>query len=132
MSSALRVLVAITVSLSVSLALNSAIGLAGVNTGTAAHPRVHALAAIFAANIAMAGLAGYLCAWLAGGRRVLPATAGLMLAYLLLGLRTGRQLVAAGEPPFSSAIVTLLCVSVMPIGAALFVNRGTRTTPRGR
>ncbi len=132
MSSALRVIAAVAVSFLVSVALNAALERVGLDTGPIAHPNVHALATKFAASLVLAGLGGYLCARLAGIGRVLPATAGLMIAYVLMGLRSGRQLIAAGEAPFSSAILTLLCISVVPIGAALFASRATRTTPGGR
>jgi hypothetical protein len=132
MSSVLRVVAAVALSFLISVALNAALERAGLNIGPAAHPNVQALATKFAASLVIAGLVGYLCARLSGVGRVLPATAGLMVAYMLLGIRSGRQLIAAGEAPFSSAILTLLCISVVPVGAALFVSRATRTMPGGR
>ena len=130
MLAVLRVLAAPLMAYSLSVVLDWALSGAGVSAGSDAHPQVAQSALIFAAHLLVAIAAGVLCAVLAGPGRTLPATLLLMALYVAGGLRAGRELAAAGHLPFSSAIVTLLCVSFAPIGPIVYANRVAKR--RGR
>jgi hypothetical protein len=123
MLSLVRILVAALIAYSLNLALDWALAAGGFSGGSDAHPQVAASAVIFAAHLAVAIAAGVLCAVLAGPGRTLPATLLLLAIYMAGGIRAGRELSAAGHLPFSSAIVTLLCVSFAPIGPIVYANR---------
>jgi len=117
-----RVVAAALIGYSLNFALDWALAAAGVSGGSDAHPKVQASALIIAAHLLVAGAAGVLCAVLAGPGRTFPATLLLMAIYVVAGVRAGRELAAAGHLPFSAAIVTLLCVSFLPIGAVVYAN----------
>jgi len=117
-----RVVAAVLIAYTLNLALDWTIAAGGFSGGSDAHPEVAASALIFAAHLLVAIAAGTLCAVLAGPGRTLPATLLLMAVYAAFGIRAGRDLAAAGHLPFSSAIVTLLCVSFAPIGPIVYAN----------
>ena len=123
MLSLVRVVAAASIAYSLSVVLDRALAAGGFTGGSDAHPLVAASALIFAAQLAVAIAAGVLCAVLAGPGRTLPATLLLMAIYVAGGIRAGRELSAAGHLPFSSAILTLLCVSFAPIGPIVYANR---------
>ena len=132
MVSLVRVVAAGVIAYTLNPALEWAIAAGGFSGGSDAHPMVAASALIFAAHLVVAIAAGVLCAVLAGPGRTFPATLLLMAIYVVFGIRTGRELAAAGQLPFSSAIVTLLCVSFAPIGPIVYANlvaKGGGRTP---
>jgi hypothetical protein len=123
---AARVVLGIAIGYALNLAVNYTLTQAGVVPGSVPHANIRIISTIAAANLAMAIIAGYVCATTAGRGRIFLATSGLMAAYAVGGIRAGRQLVASGQMPFSSAIITLLCISLVPIGAVLYANRAAR------
>lgn len=122
-----RVLLAIAAGYGLNVALNYGLTTAGLVPGPVPHENIRIVSIVVAATLIMAVVAGYLCAWIAGQGRIFVATIGLMSAYIVGGIRAGRHLVATGQMPFSSAIITLLCVSVVPIGAVLYANLSVRS-----
>jgi hypothetical protein len=128
---ALRIAGAIVIGYALNLVLNAALASAGIVPGPVPHDNIRILSIIAVANLLVAIAAGYVAAWIAGGRRILFAMLGLMAVYAADGIRAGRHLVAIGQLPFSSAIITLLCISFVPIGAMLYANRAAGKRPRG-
>ena len=123
----IRVLLGVAAGYALNIALNYGLTQAGFVPGPDPHANIRIVSIIASANLVVAIVAGYLCAWTAGWGRIFFATLGLMGAYTAGGIRAGRQLVAAGQTPFSSAIITLLCVSLVPIGAVLYANLAARS-----
>jgi len=120
--SLVRIVAAALIAYSLNLAFDWALAAWGITGGSDAHPRIAASALILGAHLLIAIVAGALCAVLAGPGRTLPATLLLMGMYLVGGARASRELAAAGHLPFTSVIVTLLCVSFSPIVPIVYAN----------
>lgn len=118
-----RVIAAVALAYSLNLLLDLIVVHFGLTIGTDANPRIAASAWLFGARLIVAIIAGTACAIMAGQGRIMVATLLLMAVYALDGIRVGRAIVAAGHLPFSSAILSLLCVSFCPIGAIVYANR---------
>ena len=131
MKALFRVLLGIAVGYGLKLAVNACLTWAGIVPGDLPHENIRIISIIAAANLVTALVASFVCAWIAGPGRVVPATGGLMVAFIIGGVREGRHLVAAGQLPFSSAIITLLCVSLVPIGGVLYANLAQKSKHEG-
>jgi len=119
----LRPIVAIAAAYALNLALNAGLARAGIVPGPVPHDNVRIISIIAVANLVVAMLAGFVAGWIAGRGRIFAAMLGLMAVYAIDGVRYGRHLIAIGQMPFSAAIITLLSISLVPIGAMLYANR---------
>ena len=119
----LRTIAAVVAAYALSVALNAALTYAGIVPSSVPHENIRLISIIAVSNLIVAIAGGYVAAAIAGRGRILFAMLGLMAVYAMDGIRIGRHLVASGQLPFSSAIITLLCVSFVPIGAMIRANR---------
>jgi hypothetical protein len=116
-----RTLLAVGAGYALNVVANYVLVHTGFVPGPVPHDNIRIMSVVAAVNLLTAVAAGWLCAQIAGRRSVFVATIGLMAAYFIGGVYTGRQMVAAGQLPFSLAVITLLCVGIAPIGAIVYV-----------
>jgi len=122
----IRTIAAVLVAYAMNVALNAALTYAGIVPSSVPHENIRLISIIAVSNLIVAIAAGYVAAFVAGRGRVFFAMLGLMAVYAVDGIRIGRHLVAIGQLPFSSAIITLLCVSFVPIGAMIRAGHAHR------